>query len=208
MDKNEFLIYNKTSQVVTDLDGAIEVISSVVNRTGQKELVLKLGEILGKVSAYRLTGDSAILESVVVDIANIMQNICGTSGTYNASQKQYDIYEKPTQKSGDLIYFETANHDWLDKRVLLDGFFKFLIEQNVVGSEAVARSYKSYINSYIEEENLVNRQGMVQIAEMKFSLESFVCEKVKGYDNEQKRIRNVKSAAKKMIEYLECALGK
>lgn len=208
MNKNEFLVYDRISQDPVDLESAINIICDVVNKTARTDLVLKLGEMLGKVSAYRLTKDSIVLESVIVDIASIIKSISDSEVADSFNHQKIDIYESVTEKSSDLIHFTAINDGWLDRKVLLDGYFKFLVEQQIVTSQAVARCYKSYINSYLDESGCVNNAGMVKLCELKVNLQSFVASKVQGYENEQKRTRNIKSAAKKMIMFLGNILGK
>ncbi len=208
MRKDEFLVYEKASQNPTDLESAINTIKDAVTKMGSRELDLKLGEILGKMSAYRLTGDCAVLESIVVDIAIIMQSVGGGSMESRSNYKKIDIYQSTTEKPSDLIHFATANDGWVDRKVLLDEFFKYLVENQVVTSQAVARCYKSYINNYLEASGCLNNVDMVKICELKINLQSFVAGKIQGYDAEQKKIRNTRSAAKKMIEFLERLLSK
>lgn len=203
MKKDEFLIYEKASQNPTDLESAINTIKDEVTQMGSRDLDLKLGEILGKMSAYRLTGDCAVLESIVVDISIIMQGVRCRSIESSFNHQKIDIYESSTEKPSDLIHFASASEGSVDRKVLLDQFFKFLTEQQIVSSEAVARSYKSYISSYLEEYNLVDNNGQVQIVELAIKLKSLVLSKVEGYTNEQKRLRNIRSAGKKLLEFLE-----
>ena len=208
MNKNEFLVYEQTKQAPADLEHAISIIGDIVSTMSNRQADITFGQIVGKMSAYRLTGDNAVLESIVADIASIMQMTLGTNKTTMIQPTKCDIYENSTEKPSDLIYFVGAQNGWVDKKVLLDAYFRFLVERQVVTSVAVARCYKSYINSYLEECNLVNNDGMVRVDELKVNLQSFVAGKIQGYDNQQKRIRNARSAAKKMLEFFELALGK
>lgn len=207
MKSNEFLICD-TQAEPTNLDGAINTIADVVNKTQRSDLVLKLGEIMGKMSAYRLTGDNAILESIVVDVAIILKNISSSQSIAHADYNKFDIFDSSSEKPSDLIYFVGAKDGWVDRKVLLDEFFKYLVENQVVTSQAVARCYKSYINNYLEASGCLNNVDMVKICELKINLQSFVAGKIQGYDAEQKKIRNTRSAAKKMIEFLERLLSK
>ena len=207
MKSNKFLICN-TQAEPTNLDGAINTIADVVNKTQRSDLVLKLGEIMGKMSAYRLTGDNAILESIVVDVAIILKQISSSQSIVHADYNKCDIFDSSSEKPSDLIYFVGANDGWVDRKVLLDEFFKYLMENQVVTSQAVARCYKSYINNYLEASGCLNNADMVKICELKINLQSFVAGKIQGYDAEQKKIRNTRSAAKKMIEFLERLLSK
>lgn len=207
MKSNEFLICN-TQAEPTNLDSAINTIADVVNKTQRSDLVLKLGEIMGKMSAYRLTGDNAILESIVVDVAIILKAISSSQNIAHADYNEFDIFDSSSEKPSDLIYFVGAKDGWVDRKVLLDEFFKYLVENQVVTSQAVARCYKSYINNYLEASGCLNNVDMVKICELKINLQSFVAGKIQGYDAEQKKIRNTRSAAKKMIEFLERLLSK
>ena len=208
MNKNEFLVYEQSKQSVVDLEHAISIVGDIVSKMSNRQADITFGQIVGKLSAYRLTGDNAVLEGIVADIVSIMEMMVTYNATMDVQPVKCDIYESSTEKPSDLIYFVTSQDGWVDKKVLLDGYFRFLVERQVVTSVAVARCYKSYINSYLEEFNLVNNDGMVKVVELKVNLQSFVAGKIQGYDNQQKRIRNARSSAKKMLEFFDFALGK
>ena len=208
MNKKDFLVYEQSKQSVVDLEHAISIVSDIVNKMSNRQADITFGQIVGKLSAYRLTGDNAVLEGIVADITSIMQMLANSHATMGVQPVKCDIYESATEKPSDLIYFVTSQNGWVDKKLLLDGYFRFLVERQVVTSVAVARCYKSYINSYLEECNLVNNEGMVRLDELQINLQSFVSGKIQGYDNQQKRIRNARSAAKKMLEFFDLALGK
>lgn len=208
MNKKDFLVYEQAKQNSVDLEQAISIVGDIVNKMSNRQADITFGQIVGKLSAYRLTGDNAVLEGIVADIASIMQMLANSYATMDVQPVKCDIYESATEKPSDLIYFVGAQNGWVDKKVLLDGYFRFLVERQVVTSVAVARCYKSYVNSYLEECNLVNNDGMVRLDELQINLQSFVSGKIQGYDNQQKRIRNARSAAKKMLEFFDLALGK
>lgn len=216
MMNDQFIPYKQTIQPA-DLETAIDDISEVVKKTNDNELLIKLGEILGKMSIYRLTGDNAVIESVVIDLAIIINRISNICTTNSASDDLYDGNVVLTGKPIDLIYFSRLDDGWMDKKTLLNGFYEFLVAEKDAYSqfgskkysESVARSYKSYLNSYIvERSGCINSKGMVKLCELIINLKTFVSQDVSNdmEGNELKKERNVKSAAKVMIDYLNYIL--
>ena len=91
MNKNEFLVYDQAKQTPADLEHAISIIGDIVSTMSNRQADITFGQIVGKMSAYRLTGDNAVLESIVADIASIMQMTLGTNKTTLIQPTKCDI---------------------------------------------------------------------------------------------------------------------
>ena len=147
MKNEQFLPHIKPTTVPTDLESAIHSIGDLVKKQGDSALLIKIGEIYGKLASYNITKSNAILEGIVVDIAIMMQKLCGVvASSWSTPRLSGGIGCNPNK----VIYFTSLdNNGWMDRKELLDKFYAYLTEKEGK-SMPVARSYKAWLNGELE----------------------------------------------------------
>ena len=184
----QFLPLNTEFNKPTDLVSAINVISNLVKNTNDSDLLIKMGEINGKITAYNLTKSNVVLESIIVDIAIIMQTYAKHNANYNVN----DLFTLGRPK---VIYYNSTSDQTIYLKELLDNYYVYLTE-TLGKSQTVARSYKSYAKKVfveLEKEEFTKEECLA-------ALQKYLRLPAIGTEEEIKNIRNRKSAAKLLLE--------
>lgn len=184
MNKESFYTMKSVSRP-NDVKSAISLLSDLVRKTNDADLLLRVGAIQGTYAVYERTNDTTLLEQLIVDIVLLLQDMVN-----NSAADFYFDKESPLNRSTDLIYTKTdIREDTIPIEKLIA---KFTITKKF--ESATKSIYTSALNTVCRALGITS----VSISELN-SLSLRIVDHVQAHPEYN---RNTRSAANGFVKFL------
>lgn len=131
---NEFVAL-KSVKLPVNVDDAIAMLGNIAAANKDADLILKVGEIKGIYTVYQKTGDAALLEQIIVEIATIVVKASPATASSVWRSPSSDP-NSPFYGRTDLIY--AVGREPADKEIVIEDLIKECLDKKGYKDNAYA----------------------------------------------------------------------